>query len=140
MWQFSPKSWISCIPEPFSCQKHPQKSNNILRDFRKKSHENFETFKSLVSPETFETCQRYSGPCHDLRQTMSNFQIILIDAMNLAHSSQELSSPADGTSKAFMILASHTTKWPYEKKIWSCATNFVNFLKSFLIYRIEKLD
>ena len=42
---------------------------------------------------------------------MSNFQIILIDAMNLAHSSsQELSSPADGTSKAFMILASHTTK------------------------------
>ena len=41
---------------------------------------------------------------------MSNFQIILIDAMNLAHSSQELSGPADGTSKAFMILASHTTK------------------------------
>ena len=38
---------------------------------------------------------------------------------------------------AFMILASHTPKWPYEK-IWSCATNFANFLKSFLIYRMKK--
>ena len=102
-------------------------------------------FGAVAAPHIFKKWKLLwllycSGPCHDLRQTMSNFQIILIDAMNLAHSSsQELSSPADGTSKAFMILASHTTKWPYEKKIWSCATNFVNFLKSFLIYRMKKI-
>ena len=34
------------------------KLNNILRDFLEKSHESFETYKSLVSSETFETCQR----------------------------------------------------------------------------------
>ena len=34
-------------------------------------------------------CGYCSGPCHDLRQTMSNFQIILIDAMNLAQLSPD---------------------------------------------------
>ena len=30
-------------------ENYSQKSNNILRDFRKKSHETFETFKSLLT-------------------------------------------------------------------------------------------
>ena len=46
--------------EQFPCQKHPKLLNNDFWDFLEKSHETFETFKSLVSSETFETCQHYS--------------------------------------------------------------------------------
>ena len=98
-------------------------------------------FGAVAAPHIFKKWKLLwllycSGPCHDLRQTMSNFQIILIDAMNLAHSSQELVVLLMGQarlSRFWLVIQQNDLM---KKKI---ATNFVNFLKSFLIYRMKKI-